>query len=137
MKLIDKGAFVIVEGNFLDWYDEETDTIFDTCPLKFENGRLLEINEEYVAIEKDEGFTIWEEDALGNVERVYELYWMTASEAEQRWGLSSGTVRAACVRGLFEEQIEKGLVRKSGKVWLVTDEAMKNKYGENKKKEVL
>lgn len=47
---------------------------------------------------------------------------MTAREAEQVWGLSSGTVRAALVRGIIQG-------RKSAGTWLVTRETMINHYG--------
>jgi hypothetical protein len=70
MKIIDKGDFVIVYENFLDWYDEETDTLYETCPLQFENGTLREICEEYVAIDKEEGFELWTIDGLGNREET-------------------------------------------------------------------
>ena len=54
---------------------------------------------------------------------------MTAAEADERWGLQPGTVRSSCVRGKLKEYIEKGLVRKSGKTWLVTEQAMTAVYG--------
>jgi hypothetical protein len=59
--------------------------------------------------------------------------WMTAAEAEKRWGLSTGTIRAACTRGPLEKYVENGLVRKSGGTWLVSDAAMREAYGEEKK----
>jgi coproporphyrinogen III oxidase-like Fe-S oxidoreductase len=49
---------------------------------------------------------------------------MTSREAEERFGLEKGTVRSSCVRGRLKKYIEKGLVRKSGGTWLVTEEAM-------------
>lgn len=60
---------------------------------------------------------------------------MTASEAEEKWGLGEGTVRASCTRGKLKDLIGKGLVRQSGKVWLVTEQAMREVFGEPKKKE--
>lgn len=54
---------------------------------------------------------------------------MTATEAEERWGLQPGTVRASCLRGPLSRYIEKGLVRKSGGTWLVTVQAMEKVYG--------
>lgn len=53
---------------------------------------------------------------------------MTFTEASQVWGLSDGTLRHATERKVFKE----GEIRKSGKVWLVTREAMERVYGEIK-----
>ena len=47
---------------------------------------------------------------------------LTAPEAEQLWGLSVGTVRAACGRGIIT-------CRKSGGTWLVTRQTMEAHYG--------
>jgi hypothetical protein len=63
-----------------------------------------------------------------NLDRV-----MTPGEVEDRWGLKDGTIRAACTRGQFDDQIERGLVRKSKKVWLLTDVAVREVYGEEKR----
>lgn len=57
---------------------------------------------------------------------------MTAAEAEERWGLQSGTVRSSCIRGKLKDYIEKGLVRKSSSTWLVTEKAMIDVFGESK-----
>lgn len=54
---------------------------------------------------------------------------MTAAEAEERWGLRPGTVRASCLRGPLRKYIAKGLVRKSSGTWLVTAQAMEETYG--------
>lgn len=57
--------------------------------------------------------------------------WMTASEAEKRWGLKEGTVRAALNRRL-DGQKSRGLAKKSEGVWLITEQAMREVYGEPK-----
>lgn len=57
---------------------------------------------------------------------------MTAPEAEERWGLQPGTIRASCLRGPLSRYIEKGLVRKSGGTWLVAVQAMQEVYGKEK-----
>lgn len=62
--------------------------------------------------------------------------WMTAAEAEKRWDLNEGTVRAACTRGPLAEYVDKGLARKSGGTWLVSDIAMREVYGEEKENTV-
>lgn len=59
-------------------------------------------------------------------------YWMTAAEAEERWGLQPGTVRSSCQRGPLKENAG---VRKSGNTWLVTTRAMTEVYGPEKSKE--
>jgi len=48
---------------------------------------------------------------------------LTAPEAEQLWGLSAGTVRAACGRGIIA-------CRKSAGTWLVTRQTMEAHCGE-------
>lgn len=55
--------------------------------------------------------------------------WMTATEADERWGLANGTIRAALNRR-FESQKHRGIVRKSGSVWLISEQAMKEVYGD-------
>jgi len=60
---------------------------------------------------------------------------MTASEADERWGLHKGAVRQSCVRGQLKKYIEQGLVRKSGGTWLVTVEAMEAVFGPEKKED--
>ena len=70
MKIEDRGHMVIIWENFLDWYDEETDSIMDTAPVRFENGQLIEITDAYVAIEKEDGFVLQIVDGLGDVEKI-------------------------------------------------------------------
>lgn len=54
---------------------------------------------------------------------------MSATEAEEKWNLKPGTVRASCTRGNLKDH--KG-VRKSGNTWLVTVSAMEDAYGDIK-----
>lgn len=74
---------------------------------------------------------------LDTVEAAYDTFGapaekvMTASEAEERWGIDD--VRQACTRGRLKKYIESGHVRKSGRVWLVSEYAMRDAYGEPKK----
>lgn len=53
-------------------------------------------------------------------------YWMTATEAEERWSLKPGTVRSSCQRGPLKDHTG---VRKSGGTWLVTEQTMEEVYG--------
>lgn len=55
---------------------------------------------------------------------------MSAAEAEKRWGVD---VKQSCLRGKLKSYIESGHVRKSGRVWLVSEYAMRDAYGEPKK----
>jgi Helix-turn-helix domain len=59
---------------------------------------------------------------------------MSPTEAAERWGLKRNTIIAALNRGRFDEQIERGLVKKYeteyGKnEWYITVQAMKEVYG--------
>jgi len=56
----------------------------------------------------------------------------TSSEAEEKWGLKSGTVRAACTRGKLKKYIGTE-VKQSGSTWLVTKYVMNKEYGEENK----
>jgi hypothetical protein len=71
---------------------------------------------------------------------LYEV--MTPSEAAERWGLKRNTIIAALNRGLFNKQIEKGLVRhhryENGRSdWYLTEQALREVYGEPKKEVVV
>lgn len=55
---------------------------------------------------------------------------MTFSEASEKWGLGESTLRSVIRTNKLTEGID---YRKSGKVWLITKEAMQRLYGEPKK----
>jgi hypothetical protein len=55
---------------------------------------------------------------------------LTAPEAEQLWGLSVGTARAACGREIIA-------CHKSAGTWLVTRQTMEAHYGECPDKEPI
>ncbi|WP_194190392.1 helix-turn-helix domain-containing protein [Clostridium chrysemydis] len=59
---------------------------------------------------------------------LYQIY--TATEASREWGLNESTVRKAIQNGKFKEGSD---YRKSGKVTLITKEAMEKVYGSIKK----
>lgn len=63
---------LIVWGDFLDYYDEESDDFFPSVPFRWENGVLVEVDKEGVAIDKLEGFKFYVLDGLGQIEKVYE-----------------------------------------------------------------
>lgn len=58
---------------------------------------------------------------------------MTTSEAARRWGYKENTIRAAIARGRFDKQIQKGMLRKSGDIWLIHEKAMYEVYGKPKR----
>jgi len=123
MKIEDKGHMVIVWGNFLDWYDEETDSLLDTAPIRFENGQLIEITDEYVAIEKEDGFVLQIVDGLGNVEKILSDELMSTKEAAEIWGLDESTIRKRI------DDFPSGTVRKFGKQWVVSRKGMEKIFG--------
>lgn len=57
---------------------------------------------------------------------------MTAKEAEERWGFSNGFVRQSILRGLLKKHLDSGHIRKSAGTWLVSEEIMREVYGEPK-----
>lgn len=65
-----------------------------------------------------------------DVEKMLQREYITFSEASNLWNLSDATLRMAVSRGKFKEDVD---YRKSGKVWLITKEAMTKIYGEPKK----
>lgn len=60
---------------------------------------------------------------------------ITASEANEKWGLPDGEVRQSINRGKLKKYAGTGLVRQSGKVWLVSEQVMSEVYGEPRTKE--
>jgi hypothetical protein len=63
---------------------------------------------------------------------MIDMKWMSAAEAEKRWNLKYGTIRAACIRKpSFRNYERSGLIYKSS-VWLISDAAMTNEYGKEK-----
>jgi len=131
MKIEDKGHTVIVWEYFLDWYDEETDSLLDTAPIRFENGKLIEITDEYIAIEKEEGFVLQIVDGLGNVEKILSDELMSTKEAAEIWGLDESTIRKRI------DDFPSGTVRKFGKQWVVSRKGMEKVFGERGKAMVL
>jgi Helix-turn-helix domain len=127
VKIEDKGHMVLIYENFLDWYDEETDSLYDTAPIRFQNGQLVEINDKYVAIEKEEGFVLQIVDGLGDVERILSDELMSTKEAAETWGLDESSIRKRI------DDFPPGTVRKFGKQWVVTREGMKKVFGELRK----
>lgn len=64
-------------------------------------------------------------DSNDQLPALYIVY--TSREAAELWGLSENTVTKWCNRGKFNENE----ARKSGKVWLVTRDAMTRVTGRN------
>lgn len=57
---------------------------------------------------------------------------LTASEAADIYGLSESTLRRACLgqKG-YPPRFQEGEFRKSGRVWLITRQAMERVYGKS------
>ena len=127
MKIEDKGHMVLVWENLLDWYDAETDSLYDTAPIRFENGQLIEITDEYIAIEKEDGFVLQIVDGLGDVEKILSDELMSTKEAAEIWGIDESTIRKRI------DDFPPGTVRKFGKQWVVTKDGMKRVFGEPRK----
>lgn len=127
MRIEDKGHMVLIYENFLDWYDEETDSLLDTAPIRFENGQLIEITDEYVAIEKEEGFVLQIVDGLGNVEKILSDELMSTREAAEFWGLDESSIRKRI------DDFPPGTVRKFGKQWVVSRKGMEKIFGKRGK----
>lgn len=67
IKIRDSGNVVTVYGNWLEYYDEETEVLLDTSPVEVVNGLLVDINKEFVIFEKEDDFELRILDGLGNV----------------------------------------------------------------------
>lgn len=107
-----------VSGYYEEWFRMTGETFEDFCKEQEEKG--VNIVHGYGCSECFD----WDRFNLAILGDV-----LTPGEAEERWGLKEGTVRAALNRGRFDEQIREGAVRKSKKVWLLTDQAMREVYG--------
>ena len=123
VEIEDGNNMVIVRGDWLDWYDEETDSLLDAAPIDFENGKLLEINDEYIAIEKKEGFVLKIVDDLGNVEKILYDELMSTKEAAELWGIDESSIRKRI------DDFPPGTVRKFGKQWVISRKGMKKIFG--------
>lgn len=66
-----KGNQIHIEGNFLNWYNDKTETIEGNAPISFENGSILEIDEDRIVLEMEEGFQLFEVDGVGQKELLY------------------------------------------------------------------
>ncbi|WP_238803325.1 helix-turn-helix domain-containing protein [Anoxybacillus sp. LAT_26] len=129
MKIEDKGHMVIIWENFLDWYDEETDALMDTAPIRFENGRIEEICDEYIALSKEDGFVIYIVNGIGDVENILstdgEL--MSTKEAAELWDIDESYIRKRI------SDFPPGTVRKFGKQWVVSRKGMEKIFGKRGK----
>lgn len=57
---------------------------------------------------------------------------LMSQEAEQKWELPTGRIKQDCRRGMLDTYIEKGLIRKAGKYWII-HELVGKLYYESKK----
>lgn len=100
--------------------------MYETAPIRFENGELLEITEEFVAIEKEKGFVLQIVDGLGDVERILSDELMSTKEAADEWGIDESYIRKRI------SEFPPGTVRKFGKQWVVSRDGMEAVFGRKK-----
>lgn len=70
MKIENGERLIIIKENMLRFYDEETETL-EGAPITWENGELIDIDSDYLAITKEKGFKLYILDGLGNIEQTY------------------------------------------------------------------
>lgn len=67
-----------------------------------------------------------------NLKDVYSI-----KEASELWGISESNLRNALNRyDRFNEQIKRGLAKKSANTWIVTKKAMEEVFGEPKRRDI-
>jgi len=49
---------ISIPGDYRKYYNEETNSISNNCPLKIKNGKIIEIKKEYVYIKKNPNFKL-------------------------------------------------------------------------------
>jgi len=60
-----------VQGNFLEFYDPTTDSLGGDCPLKYDNAKLIFIDEDEAVFEVEKGLSrIVRVNGIGDVEEV-------------------------------------------------------------------
>lgn len=86
-------------------------------------------------LKSDDEFTIRHQTFYAIGQNYYTLFKgesMVPAESAEKWGIQRNTVIAALNRGRFDDQIARGLVRRSGNTWLITEQAMREVFGEPK-----
>lgn len=66
------------------------------------------------------------------VKEIKRIPYLTTGEAEEKWHKPKGTIRNLIHRGKLESEIEKGLIKRTGKLWMVDEKLMYDLYGEPK-----
>ncbi|WP_256243252.1 helix-turn-helix domain-containing protein [Bacillus sp. V3B] len=64
------------------------------------------------------------------VKEIKRLPYLTTGEAEEKWSKPKGTIRNLIHRGKLENEIENGLIKRTGKLWMVDEKLMYELYGE-------
>lgn len=65
-----------------------------------------------------------------NKKVVKRLPYLTTGEAEEKWSKPKGTIRNLIHRGKLENEIENGLIKKTGKIWMIDEKLLYELYGE-------
>jgi hypothetical protein len=136
-KLIQKILYLQrFKENITIYTDEDEIQFYIICNSRFERSEKTVINFDIRNIlmggDEYKELTITKDLVQLLYPSLFEV--MSSSEAEERWSLKPGTVRAACTRGKLHGK--KG-VKKIGNTWLVTADVMEKYYGEEKKMENL
>lgn len=71
MKIKDFGNTILIGENMVKFYNHKTDTL-EGAPIIWENGKLVEIDENGVIILKNDGFKLHILDGSGNIKKTYE-----------------------------------------------------------------
>ncbi|MED3717339.1 helix-turn-helix domain-containing protein [Geobacillus thermodenitrificans] len=129
MRIKDKGRTVIIWENLMEWHDKEKDSFLRTSPIQFENGEIVEINEQFAVIEKHDGFALWlETDNKENGKILMSDDIMSTKEAAEKWGINESAIRKRI------DDFPIGSARKFGKQWVVTADGMRHVFGDPKDK---
>jgi hypothetical protein len=61
---------------------------------------------------------------------IKRLPYLTTGEAEEKWSKPKGTIRNLIHRGKLENEIRNGLIKRTGKLWMIDEKLMYELYGE-------
>jgi len=113
----------------MEWHDKEKGSFLRTSPIQFENGEIVEINEQFAVIEKHDGFALWlETDNKENGKILMSDDIMSTKEAAEKWGINESAIRKRI------DDFPIGSARKFGKQWVVTADGMRHVFGDPKDK---
>jgi hypothetical protein len=129
------GMFTILRGkpinNELKWLFcfQRVDEVDSDVESAMASGDTIE-DAMLKGLEMDISYLEIESNIIG-LQGKKPTFFLTATDADKLWNLPDGSVRGAINRkNDFRELALKGHIRKAGTVWLVSDVAMIDVYGE-------